>query len=234
MLKDLNDLQTEVLVRGNYSTTLAFITQTQLNDWINMSHQWAAAYRKWPFTEKRDISANTSDADEIHNYPSDFKSDSIRILTVNSKRLRKTNFDDYLRYREENSSGTDRIFADFNRTYYINPNIDISGTIHAYGQYKVSDLDVTDLTATTVFSGSEEDGNEAIVEKVLANAKQREGKMQESQLHLQTATELLKGVWERISGEQFGYHPKGEGMWERLDVVDGDYHNELFKRDRFT
>lgn len=233
MLNTLGDIQTEVLVRGNYDTTLSFITQTQLDNWIDQAHRWAASYKKFPFTEKRDISANTSDSDEMHNYPSDFKTDSIRILTVNGKRLRKVNFDDYLRHKEEQSSSNDRIFADFNRVYYINPNIDISGTIFAYGQYLVDGLDKTDLTATTVFSNHEEDGNEAIVEKVLAAASQREGKIQEANQHFGNAANTLDAIWKRVTDEQFGYHPKGEGMWERIDVVEGDYHNELFKRDQF-
>lgn len=232
MLKTLSDLQTEVLVRGNYDTTLAFITQTTLDNWIDRAHKYAAAFKKYPFTEKRDSSDNTSTSSEEHAYPTDFKSDSIRILTVGGKRLQKINFDDYLRFKEENGSASDRIFADFNRTYFINPNIDISGTIVAYGQYLVPTIDATDNTAITVFSNHDEDGNDAIVEKVLSYASQREGKLDDSKLHSQNADALLSAVWDRVAAEQFGYQAKGEGMWERIDVVEGNYNNEL-RRDQF-
>jgi len=233
MLNTLGNIETEVLVRGNYNTSLAFVTETMLDNWIQQAHRLAASYRKWPFTEKRDKSANTSDASEEHAYPTDFKTDSIRILTVGGKRLRKTNFDDYLRHKEDYSNGTDRIFADFERVYFINPNMDISGTIVAYGQYLVDELDTSVPATTTVFSNSEEEGNEAMVQEILSYAKTRENKLTEAKNHHDNAIKILDRIWERVTGEGFGYHPKGEGMWERIDIVEGDYHNELFKRDQF-
>ena len=233
MINNVGEIKNEVLVRLQASTTAAFFTDDILNGWINTAHRWAASYKKFPFTEKRDISANTSDSDEIHNYPSDFKTDSIRILTVDGKRLRKVNFDDYLRHKEDYPNSNDRIFSDFNRTYYINPNMDISGTIYAYGQYLVDELDTSVPSTTTVFSNAEEEGNEAIVQEVMSYAKTRENKLTEADKHHQNAITILDNIWDRVTGEGFGYHPKGEGMWERIDVVDGDYHNELFKRDQF-
>lgn len=233
MISNIGEIKQEVLVRLQANTTVAFFTEDMLNGWINQAHRWAASYKKFPFTEKRDKSANTSDSEEEHDYPSDFKTDSIRILTVGGKRLRKTNFDDYLRYKEEQTNGTDRIFADFNRVYYINPNIDITGTIVAYGQYLVDELDTSVPTTTTVFSNSEENGNEAMVQEIMSYAKTRENKLNEAAAHHENAKTILEGIWERVTAEGFGYHPKGEGMWERIDVVDGDYHNELFKRDQF-
>jgi len=232
MINTFTELKNDVIVKLGITTTTAFWTDAILDDFIDEAYTWTTGYKKWPFTEKRDISANTSDETEIHTYPSDFKTDSIRILTVNDKIVRKVDFQQYLRFREQQSSNTKRIYSDFNRTYYINPNMDISGTIHSYGQYFPA-LDPTDETSTTVFSGAEEDGNEAISEKALEYARIREQKFNEAKTHRENAKRILDDVWDRIADEQYAYQPEGEGMWRHVDVVSGAYRTDLFRRDQF-
>ncbi len=231
MLNTTGDIITEVLVRGNYTTTQGYITDTMLNDWLNQSHRWAAAWQKWPFTERRDNS--TSFSTEENTYPSNFRSDGIRYMQIGGKRVQKVDFESYQIYKEEQPSGTDRIFTDHGRTYFINPNIDLSGTITLWGQYQPDAFDTTDLTEETVFSNSEEVGNDAMVNKMLSYAAIREGKLQEGQYYADRAQLLLAETWDKILTEQFKYHSKDRGMWERFDVVEGDYTSDLIKRDQF-
>lgn len=235
MYNTLGDIKNDVLVKLGGDTTIAFYTDTILNTWINGAYTFAASYKKWPFTERRDNTQTWSSSTEEYSYPSDFKADSIRILQVGGKRLQKLNFEDYQIFREEESDSADKVFSDFGRTYFINPNIDTSGTVTVWGQYQIAALDGTDPSATTVFSGREEEGNEAIIEEVLSYAKLKEKKFQEANAHHQRAVFILEGIWDRVQAEQFGYHTHKArgGMFKRIDVLEGAVEDELLKRDQF-
>lgn len=221
---------TEVLVRNNRTTTDSFVTDAMLQDWLRQSHTWACAFKKWPFTEGR-VSTTFASVEEWSF--EGLKADTVRFIQVGGKRHQKINFEDYQIYREEQSSGQDRIFTDFGRLLLVNPNTDATGTLVAYGQYQPI-IDPTDLAAETLFSSWDAEGNEAIVEKMSAFLKRREHLADEAEVHDQRASNKLTEVYERIGDEQFAYHDKGEGMWERIDVIDGGLRDELFKRDQFN
>ena len=230
-----DDIFTQVLVRNNRTTTDAFITDTNLKTWFRDAIIWATSYKKWPFTEGRD-SADTFSGTEQKPYSDfdvEFKTDSIRILVIGDKIMRKLNFEDYLIFREKYSSSNERVFSDFGRTLYINPGADVSGTIFAYGQEQVA-IDLTDETGTTPFSTFDAEGNEAIYEKMSSFLKRREHLADEAELHDQRATAKLEEIWKRVIDEQHKYqtHIARGGMWERVDVLGGGYYDDI-KRDQF-
>lgn len=235
-LKTRDNIFTEVLVRNNRTTTDSFITDTMLKSWYADAHLWAASYHKWPFTEGR-ISTTYTTGTGVNNDEWSFegyKTDSFRIIQVGGKRLEKLNFEDYQIMREETPESDDRVFSDFGRVVFINPNADVSGTLVAYGQYTPY-VDVTDETGVTVFSNFDEEGNEAIVEKISSYLKRRLQMPQEAELHDQRAVAKLEEVWRRIQDEQYAYktHEDRGGMWARIDVVDGQKYSDEIKRDQF-
>ena len=235
MIRTTADIIGEVLVRNNRTTTDSFITDAMLQDWLRQGNTYAATKYKWPLSEARDQTLAWSGTEEIDyaSFGIDFKADSIRILMIDGKRLEKTSFEEYLKLREENPSSTDRIFTDFSRVVYINPNADLSGTIAAFGQY-TPQIDPTDATATTIFSTFDEEGNEAIVEKMTSYLKRREHLPDEAELHDQRADAKLLGLWEKVQAEQFNYKPAPglEGMWKRFDVLEGGFTGDI-SRDQF-
>jgi len=105
----------------------------------------------------------------------------------------------------------------------------------AWGQYAPVNIDVTDLTAQTVFSDGDEEGNEAIVEEVLSYANTREKKENEVNFHHTRATQILDNLWNRIKDEQFQYqtHRSRGGMFKRINVLGGGVDDELIRRDQF-
>lgn len=228
-LKTRNDIFREVLVRNNRTTTDGFISDTSLGNWMGDAHVWACAQHKWPFTEGRVSTTFTTgsgpDSDEW--YFEGYKADSFRIITIGGKRLTKLNFEDYRILKEEDPSTADRVFADYGRTVMINPSADVSGTMVAYGQYMpVIDTDLG--TEVTVFSNYDEEGNEAIVEKMTAYMKRREHLYQEAELHDQRAGTKLDEVWKRIQDEQYAYQttPKRDGMYKYFNVLNnGNYED---------
>lgn len=233
-LNTAGDIYTEVLVRNNRTTTDSFITDAMLQDWLRMAHVWASSYKKWPMTEARDRTATFSGTEELP-YTSlgvSYKADSIRMLQVDGKRFQKLNFEDYQMFRESRPDGNDRVFSDYDRILFINPTADVSGTVTTWGQYQPT-IDPTDLAATTVFSTRDEEGNEALVEKMTANLKRREHLPDEAELHDERAKAKLDEVWTRIQGEQYAYHTSKDrdGMFSRFDVLHGT--TEDFDRDQF-
>lgn len=231
MLQTGADIIGEVLVRaGVTSTATGLYTDTILRGWLDDAHRWAASARKWPFTEGR---ISTTFASEENDYPEGWRPDSIRILQVGGKRYQKIGFEDYQMYRENEPSGDDKVYSDFALGYFVNPN-GASGTTTLYGQFLPSTLDATETTVLTIFSNRDQDGNDAIVEEMLRYAKTREKKFDEAKIHHERAVEILETVWKRFSDEQFGYHTKDRGMYERIDVLEGGLRDEVFKRDQFT
>ncbi len=207
-----------------------------LKDWYTQANHWGAAYKKWPFTEGRietTFAAGVGADSDEYNFEG-YKADSFRIILIGGKRLRKLNFADYKIFREESPTDDERVWSDFGRVVYINPNIDVSGTLVAYGQYQPT-IDITDENGVTVFSDFDQEGNEAIVEKMSSYLKRRENLQQEAELHDTRASAKLEEIWKRVLDEQYAYqtHPDRGGMWERVDVIEGVFREDIFRRDQF-
>ena len=232
MLNNLGDLKDEFLVQNQSATTAAFYTDAILAEWADQSHQWAAAFHKWPFTEGR--VSTTFSATEEWNFEG-YKADSFRIVQVGGKRLKKLDFNNYQIFREEEPSANERVFSDFGRTVFINPNVDLSGTLTAWGQYIPAAFDTTDLTLKTVFSDNEPEGNEAIVFKMLSLARNREKKPTEAKYFEDQAKLKLEEIWKRVLDEQYQYqtHPDSGGIFKRLDILKGGLADEILRRDQF-
>lgn len=230
MLQTGADIIGEVLVRSGVTTTATGLyTDTILRGELDNAHRWASSAHKWPFTEGR---VSTTFVSEETEFPEGWRPDSIRILQVGGKRYQKINFEDYQMYRENEPSGEDKVYSDFGLSFFVNPN-GAGGTTTLYGQYLPATLDATETTVLTVFSNRDQDANEAIVEKMLAAMKTREKKFDEAKVHMQVAVDILTVAFGRYTDEQFAYHTKDRGIWERVDVLEGEMRDEVFKRDQF-
>jgi len=234
MLKTVGEIKNDVIVKLGISTTSAYYTDAILNDWIKQSTRWALAQHKFPFTEGMTSTTYVS-GQERYDFEG-YKADSFRIIQLGGKGLEKLNYEDYLIFLEDEPQTTGRearVFSDFNRSLYVNPNTDLSGTLTAWGQYAPIDPDMTLPSAETAFTNWEEEGNEAIVEKVLEFANTREKKPQEAQLHLQNAVDILDKVWDKVQEEQFNYKTKNRGMFRQVDVLNGGYREDGINTNQF-
>lgn len=241
MASTLAQIKNDVLVQLQANTTAAFYTDAILNDWIDKAHKWAAGYKKWPQTEGRSATTFASlvtnqDGLLEGNYPEGWRSDSIRKMRIGGKKVDKKEFRSFLDFVEDFPSDSERIFSDFGRVYYINPNIDLSGSVVVWGQYTPVTIDSTDETATTVFSSGAEEANDAIIEEVLSYAKKREKKQGEAQIHHENAKTILSELWDRFKDEQHQYQVADSGdsgFFKRFDAVEGGFSDDLLRRDQF-
>ena len=236
-MRTRDDIFTEVLVRNNRTTTDAFITDTMLKSWYTEAHVWACSLHKWPFTEgKASTTYTTAITDDIGSaiipYFEGWKADSIRMMTIGGKRMTKLDFTSFQRFLERNTDNTDRIYSDYARQLYVNVNADVSGSLTAYGQY-MPIIDVTDETGITIFSDYDEEGNEAIYEKMSSYLKRREHLIDEAELHDQRAVAKLEEIWKRIQDEQYNYQTRDQAMFEDFDVLEGQSGSFQFKSNQF-
>lgn len=238
-LNTVGDIITEFLVRNNRTTTDSFITDSTVQGWVKDAHVWAAGYKKWPMTEGKasTTAASLGTSPEGFTtlaYPEGYKADSIRLLTIGGKRFKKKNFYKFQEFVEDNPQDSSKIYTDYARTVLINPMAgDVSGTVVVYGQY-MPILDVTDLSAKTIFSDYDEEGNEAIVKKMKEYLKERERATAEAQLAAKEAADKLDAVQGLINDEQFGYQDtNNEGMYKRFDVLRGGFKEDVFRRDQW-
>jgi hypothetical protein len=229
------EIKAEILVRSGKDTTSAWISEAFLNDWIDQAHKWAGGYKPWPFTQGR-VSTTYTSLSEEWNFEG-YKAASFRLIQIGGKRLKKLNFESYQKVKEDRPDATDRIAADFGGILFINTLIDASGTLTAWGQYQpavIPDGDDNDAV-NTVFSGMAEEGNEAIIEEVLSKIANRDEDETKKETHHKTAAGLLDALWGRFNDENFKAEtdPKGDGMFQRFDVINGRGVNDLTNRDQF-
>lgn len=221
---NLSLIITEIVVRGGIDTTAGFYTDAMLDRDIDRAYKWATSYKKWPFTEYMDKSGVFTSGTEENSYPNtNFKTDNIRALKIGSKLFQKVNFYDYLQFREDFPDNDDKIFSDYGRTLYINPNA-ATGTMYAYGQLTQSALSVG--TSDTIFAGYDEEGDDAIVDKTIGLLYIRGKKRQEAADFEARAQKTLDELWGRVKDEQAMYQGKNRSLFKRYDVVRGRYYDD--------
>lgn len=226
-METIPEIKREFLVRMGVSTTLGYYTETIVNAWVRDSVVWACGNKKWPFTEGR-VSTTWSTSEETL-YPEGWKPDSIRYMQLGGERVQKLDFESYQRFREDKPDGTDRVYSDHGNLYFINPNIDLSGTTTMWGQYTPY---VDEESTSTPFSYKSSDGNEAILQRMMSFAKEKEKKTAEAEALLTKSIALLDAIWKQIQDEQYGYQSKDRGMFSRFDVFLGT-NNDGRSENRF-
>lgn len=209
-------------------------SETELVRWLNLGKDEVSARYPWPVCEgKREIAS--VGGQEEYDLPTDVKSDSIRYLTVDDRRYDKLLFEDYLRYREDYDTGSKKFFSDRNRVIYINYLADdFSNSIVVYAQVEITGA-VSSSTTTTVFTTAEPEVDEAIVKLAYSKALGSEKLKNPNQARKERAEgfEIIDKVWERIAERQHTYQTKDQPMFKRIDVVEGKYSDELYKRNQF-
>ena len=209
-------------------------TLAELKRWINLGKDAAVSRYPWPFTEGRREIATVA-GQEKYNYPAGMKSDSIRYLTVNDKRYEKLLFEDFLKYREDYASGTEKLFSDRSRVIHLNYLAsDFGSSIVCYGQVIVDDMESTTVSST-VFSYAEPEGDEAVIKlaysRALASDKLKN--LTKARTERIEAFEILDRIWERIKSKQHTYKTKDTSMFKHLNVLEGGYEDELRNRNQF-
>lgn len=208
-------------------------TESQLTNWLTIARDLAVARWPWPFTEGR-REFTTASGTEKYEYQTDMKTDGIRYLTVNGKRYQKVLFDDYMNYREDYDTGSEKIYTDYNRTIYINYLASgFANSIVAYAQVGITGA-VSSAVSTTVFTMAEPEGDDAIVKLAysMALGSDKKKRPNEAVKERSEAIQILDSIWKRISDDQFSYQTHDRPMWGSFDVLNGG--NNSINRNQFN
>ncbi len=166
-MQTFQQLQDELKARLMVAASSTLFTPTRIAQLIQNAYIWAAGQFNWPQLEKAMLT-NTFAGYFYYDYPLRFRNDSLTRLTVNDLKYKLIAFDDWLDFKEENPNSTERFFADYARQYFIFPtptadgdkNISIWGIEEATGLLQPGD--------ETIFSRSDDRGNEATVKKAFS------------------------------------------------------------------
>lgn len=212
-------IQQDVRDRLTILSTSTLITTANIKTWLNQSKDWALIYKKWAFLQKKET--DLVDATEEYPYPSGMRTTSIYLIRVNSERYIKINHEDYLKYLEDHSTGDDRVWAEFDRTIYINGNACTVGeTIEMYGQEKTSDL--SDDDDTTPFADGEPSGDEAIIKRAVSiGLKKIGGADQRALIEEKEAKDILDTIWTRIKENSPRTVRKGRPLFKKINILKG-------------
>lgn len=214
-------MQTEVQDALTVLSTSTFITATMIKRWLNMAKDWALAFKPWPFMEG--TGTDLIDATGNYPYPTLMKTKSAFLITVAGERFEKIRYEDYLDYLEQYSTGSDKVWAEFGRTIYINGNAcSVGDAVIIYGQKMVADL--SGDTETTPFASAEPSGDEAIVLRAIAKGfKKKEGFETEAKLAQLEAEATLNRIWERIMEAKPREVLKTTPRFKKINIIKGTY-----------
>ena len=129
-----------------------------------------AALFRWPETKDAKTTSTNSGID-YYDYPQKFRTNSMYKLVIDGVRYglepdgSPMEFTDFLNWKEDGISSTDKRWSDYQRKIFISPTPTSNGTnnMDVYG-YKVPDK-LTSDSDVTVFSYSTPECNEAIVDR---------------------------------------------------------------------
>lgn len=111
---------------------------------------------------------------QYYDYPSEFISGSIVALEIDGKDYSEITYESFIQFKRDYPNSDDRYFANFGRYFFVTPTPTAEGTanISAWGAIQADSLDDND--SVTIFSYNKQSGNEAVVEKALSVATERD------------------------------------------------------------
>ena len=212
-------MQTEVRDRLTILSTSTLITTTMIKRWLNMSKDYALSYKKWPFLEYK--GTDLIDATGTYPYPTLMKTKSAFLITVAGERYEKIRYEDYLKYLEDYSTGDAKVWAEFERSIYINGNAcSVGDAVAIYGQKGVVDL--SGDAETTPFDAAEPSGDEAIIRRAVAIGMKKIGNLdREALIEENEAKAILEAIWQRIQEAKPREVLKSTQRFQRINILKG-------------
>lgn len=199
-LADIREAVQDDLSVGNES---AFYTATVIDRAINRSYRKIGGLYPWPDLEDAKKTSSQANVD-YYDYPQEWRPESIWKLVVDGITYgldpdgSPMFFSDYLLFKEENPTSTDKIWANQWRRFFISPTPTTAGTnnIEVWGLNNVVDLDDDD--DITIFSYAQPEVNEAIALEAVNILKSKGQEQRSGQMLSAEAKSIVMNSWTRI------------------------------------
>lgn len=209
-MDNFNDLQIAVMSDLTIGSESSLFPPTTVKSAINRAYRKAGGLFLWP--ELEDAKKTSTEAgQEYYDYPSNWRPDSVWKISVDGVRYGEEPdgsplaFNDYLNWREDYPSSTDKKWANQWRRYFIYPVPTTNGdnNICIWGSKVVETL--TDEDDTTIFSYVMPECNEAVVLEAVAILKSKGEEEKSGEFRSAEAKGILVMAWNRIKLEQAKY-----------------------------
>lgn len=215
LLKQRTALQYDLSVE----TTDVFYTETIIDTFVNRAIKAIANLYPWQETQ-RAIKRDTAAGVDYYSYPNNIRTDSVYILTVDGEEYKKVTFRDFIRYQENNSGGTEKIYSDYRKKLFIypTPSTDGTGNINAWGHEVPDELSAD--TDTHIFS-YQSVLEEAIqmYAKGLALIKGRGSHYERGKALMGDALTMAQNEWKAQQRRQGEYKNVETVMWDYQDLL---------------
>ena len=182
-MKTFTELTAELGSRLMSADNSTLYTTARKEKLIQDAHLWATSYKEW--VELVRAKTTTSTTDDYYDCPDEFRTDSIIRVVIDGNVYKKKNYEDFLDYLADN--------ADYLDSYVAGKVMDVYGCIQPE--------QLSGGTDTTIFSDSDETGNEAIVKKALSVALKKNNPNL-AVLEENEAKVILENIWRRQSQRQ--------------------------------
>lgn len=217
---NFGELQTAILDDLSVTTTDTFYSTAYIKRIANRAVNWLANLRNWQQTQHAYKFNSTDDAEtaEYYNYPEDFKTDSIWRLIFDGDRYERKNFKDYLKYQDDYSAATEKIYADHRRQIFINPKPTSVAEISIWGHKIPADMSAD---ADQHPFHDEAELEEAILKYAigLALKKGRGTNYNRGVTETREARALALEIWEVQKKEQAKYKTHENKMFNHIEIL---------------
>jgi len=196
-----SDMETELVSQLQVADNSSQFPAARITLLIQNAHTWATNLFVWTDLVKAK-KTKTVAGQEYYDFPDELRSNSIVRLTIDGDSYERKNFEDFRAYKENNSTSTKKIFANYGRQFWVNPIPATTGSnnLIIWGAVQADALSAG--SSETIFTNSNPEGNEAIVQRALGVALKRIDKKQ-SILETQEALATLQKLHEdEISSTQ--------------------------------
>jgi hypothetical protein len=162
------EMRDELLARLIVANNSTLYTDARLSLLIKHAYIWVTDQYLWPQLERAKYT-NTAASQYYYDNPTTFKTDCVTRVIVNELEYDRKNFEDFLDYKQNYPTDvTKRIFADYGRQIFLFPTPTAILKLEIWGLIQPEPLSAD--ADMTIFSDSDENGNEAIVRKALSVA----------------------------------------------------------------
>lgn len=210
----------------NYSDIAnnGLFTDSDLGLLINSAIQDAWDYKPWPFTQKAKTATTISTP--YYDYPSDLMLGSAYLVKVTGKEFKKIQYEDYVKWFEDNSGATDKLWSEWESFIFINQNAyTVGDTLDIYGKKIAPQMSSSSdlLPFSPIADTSEYSGNNAIVTLAFSEAlsSDKKNNPQQSIAEAKKAYNTLDNLWKPFAAERATLQSKNRPMFDAPDFFRG-------------
>lgn len=162
------ELQNLLLAADNASLFPAARLTTLIQD----AYKWATGLYPWQVLVKGKYTGTQADL-AYYDYPEDFRTGTVVRVAIDGKEYNRKAFEDFLDYKERYSTSNKRIYALYARQIHVSPTPTTTDddNFEVWGAVEADDLSASN--STTIWSGNNPTGNEAVVRKAFSVAMRR-------------------------------------------------------------